>query len=135
VTGTDSVHQYRVSHPSKRSSFNLDWNLNTTIAASHNFPVSITVKPGLSPVEPWDDQKKTVSKRRRYKIAYLILVHDNKESLLEMFKYLHSQDAIFLIHVDRNYPELQTDLQNHINEYYKDSNNIHFFEKPFYLQW
>ena len=139
ITGTDPAPQYRISSPvSKRSGFDLDLNLDTTMSISKIFPVQITVagiQPGFSQVKRVKDHIEIISKRRRFKIAYLILIDKTKERLIAMLTHLHSQDAIFLIHVDRNYPELQLEIQRHIHKFYKESNNVHLFETPFYLQW
>ena len=139
VTGTDPVGQYGIkSSPKERSE--PDWGQATSIKVSDGFPIDVTVsgiQPGLSQVESLNDHdhREKLKNRRRFKIAYLILVHKSKESVLAMLKYLHSPDSIILIHVDGNYPELQNDIRRHIIDHYKDCENIYLFQKPFNLQW
>ena len=79
--------------------------------------------------------QQVASQKPRYKIAYLILAHKSKENLLEMLKHLYSKDAIFLIHIDGNYPEMYNDVRNSIDMDFEQNGNVYLVEKPFKLQW
>lgn len=80
------------------------------------------------------NQEKEI-KRNHYKIAYLILAHNNKLNLLELLKHLYSKDAIFLIHIDGKYPEVLIDVRNFIKNDFEHNGNVYVIEKPFLLSW
>ena len=75
------------------------------------------------------------TKRRRYKIAYLILAHKNKENLIEMLRILNSPDAIILIHIDGKFLEMLNDVRNHVKTGFPQNENIYFIKNPFKLSW
>ena len=76
-----------------------------------------------------------MTKKRRYKIAYLILAHKNKENLLELLKLMYSEDAIFIIHFDGNFPDILNQVRIYVQNDFKHDGNIFFVDNPFKCQW
>jgi hypothetical protein len=76
-----------------------------------------------------------MTKKRRYKIAYLILAHKNKENLLELLKLMYSEDAIFIIHFDGNFPDVLNAVRTYVQNDFKHDGNIFFVDNPFKCQW
>ena len=76
--------------------------------------------------------------RRHFKIAYLVLAHENFAALVRMLQAVYSKQGLFLIHVDKNSPKLQEDVKKWIAQNRNDigdADNIHIFTNPFALQW
>ncbi len=90
--------------------------------------------PALSVNDNKQDANR-ITKRRRYKIAYLILAHKKKENLIEMLRILNSPDAIILIHIDGKFPEMLNDVRNIVKTAFAQNENIYFVENPFKLSW
>jgi hypothetical protein len=47
-----------------------------------------------------------------FKIAFLILVHKDLDQIRGLLQYMYDSDALYLIHVDRAYPQLERDVQD-----------------------
>ena len=50
--------------------------------------------------------------KKRYKIAYFIMAHGNKDCLVTLMDALYSEEAIYLIHIDANFPDLKLKFNN-----------------------
>ncbi|KAI8821838.1 core-2/I-branching enzyme-domain-containing protein [Fimicolochytrium jonesii] len=74
--------------------------------------------------------------RHKYKIAYLLLVHERLDIFETLFAALYNTDGVFLIHVDSK----RVDFKRKVREWlirhpiYKDARNI-FLGRSFNLNW
>jgi hypothetical protein len=79
------------------------------------------------------------SKRKKYKIAYLLLAHENFDALVRVVQSLYTEEGFFLIHVDASNPDLDRRIRSWLlandDEIRKNGRNIQVFEKPFPMQW
>lgn len=71
--------------------------------------------------------------KKRYKIAYFIMAHANKKCLMAMMDALYSTEAIYLIHVDANFPDFKEEIKEWVE--YSKFNNVHVMKASFYGQW
>ncbi|KAJ3162744.1 hypothetical protein HDU86_003717 [Geranomyces michiganensis] len=75
--------------------------------------------------------------RLRYKLAYLLLVHENLEIFTTLFDALYTTDAIFLIHVDSKRAEFKAKVHEWLDKHavYTDAENVFVMQNPFNLNW
>ena len=138
VHGSDPSIQYTYETEQQEvENSEYHWDQEPTIDASRKFPIEVTISNIKRHPKIIDQNKmgEIVLKRPRYRIAYLILAHKNKENLFEMFKYLYSEDAIFLFHIDANSLDLDKAIREWTKDNFHQSQNIYFVERPFHLQW
>lgn len=97
----------------------------------------IAQKPNYSIKQPHSAPTEPLPHRRKYKIAYLLLVHERLDIFSTLFEGLYDQDGLFLIHVDNKRFEFKTQihlwLQTH--QVYKESQNIFVMDNSFNLNW
>ncbi|KAJ3154325.1 hypothetical protein HDU89_008393 [Geranomyces variabilis] len=75
--------------------------------------------------------------RLRYKLAYLLLVHERLDIFATLFAALYSTDAIFLIHVDSKRAQFKAKVHEWLDghEVYTDAQNVFVMQNPFNLNW
>ena len=71
---------------------------------------------------------------KKYKIAYLIMVHENLECISKLMDALYSNDAIYLFHIDSNADQdfKKEMIQGVKNLKYR---NVYIMDKSFHGQW
>jgi hypothetical protein len=79
------------------------------------------------------------SKRKKYKIAYLLLAHENFDALVRVVQSLYTEEGLFLIHIDASHPDLDKKVRDWLlendEEIRNNGRNIKVFESPFSMQW
>ncbi|TPX68329.1 hypothetical protein SpCBS45565_g03205 [Spizellomyces sp. 'palustris'] len=75
--------------------------------------------------------------RRRYKIAYLLLVHERLDVFSTLFDALYDQDGVFLIHVDAKRSDFRAEVHKWLitHKVYANSDNIFVMENSFNMNW
>ncbi|KAI9105590.1 core-2/I-branching enzyme-domain-containing protein [Phlyctochytrium arcticum] len=76
-------------------------------------------------------------RRRRYKIAYLLLLHERLDTFSKLFEALFDQDGVFLIHVDAKRGPFRSEIQAWLTGHpvYSQASNIFVMEKSFNINW
>ncbi|KAJ3190322.1 hypothetical protein HDU85_000617 [Gaertneriomyces sp. JEL0708] len=75
--------------------------------------------------------------RKKYKMAYLLLIHERLDIFSQLFSALYSLDGVFLLHVDAKQTAFRKELGEWLSESetYKDAENIFIMDDPMVLHW
>ncbi|KAJ3014155.1 hypothetical protein HKX48_005308 [Thoreauomyces humboldtii] len=75
--------------------------------------------------------------RLRYKIAYLLLVHERLDIFQTLFDALYDTDGLFLIHVDSKRGEFKNRVHEWLllDPHYREAKNIFVMPNSFNLNW
>lgn len=119
-----------------------DGLLMTAVDATQYFPkLTVVGSDATRQYGPGLDMPYSVSQtsaKKHYKIAYLILAHENPDALVRLMQSLYSSDGLYMIHIDAKVPKLQSDIDQWLkqNEKVLEKNkNVFLMKDPFELQW
>ncbi|TPX33529.1 hypothetical protein SmJEL517_g03625 [Synchytrium microbalum] len=74
------------------------------------------------------------SPRPKYKMAYLIMIHEHPDALATLLKALHTPSTLILIHLDKGASELRPAVEQVIAQVPEYYNNVYVFSQ-FNIHW
>ncbi|TPX47860.1 hypothetical protein SeMB42_g03050 [Synchytrium endobioticum] len=72
--------------------------------------------------------------RKKYKMAYLVMIHEHPDALAKLLSALYSPSTLILVHLDKGSSELRPAVEQVIAEKPEYYNNVHVFSQ-FHIHW